>query len=85
MIYNNDMKAAVRKIRVPRIGDRPFIVDIFEFNDPDFLMIRFYSNQWDKTTEVERGRCAEYLLNVQRTINAFGVDATLDPVIGGPA
>lgn len=81
MIYTEDISRAVRRIPVPS----GFVMDIIEFEGPGgFLMLRFYSGQWIRFSELERGRCAEYLAKVQQKIGEFGVNATLDPVLGNP-
>lgn len=83
MLYSDKIKKAVRKIPVPTGNFGRFAVDIVEF-DNLFLMLRFYSSQWYAMSESEREMCGVYLQNVQSTINSYGVEVTLDAVLGAP-
>ena len=82
MIYSKSMRQAVHAIKVPH----KFIMDVVEFPTPDggFLMLRFYGDQWEAFSEMERGECAEYLARVKSILESHGVLSTLDPVIGSP-
>ena len=83
MIYSRAMRQAVHSIPVPH----KFIMDVVEFptHDGGFLMLRFYSDQWEAFSEMERGECAEYLAKIKSVLEGFGVLSTLDPVIGSPS
>lgn len=84
MIYSKSMRQAVHAIPVPH----RFIMDVVEFPAPNgggFLMLRFYSDQWEAFSEMERGECAEYLAKVKSVLEGYGVLSTLDPVIGSPS
>jgi hypothetical protein len=82
-IYTPKMRAALKTIKPPH----DLQVDIVEYDlYPPFIGLRFYESQWYHLSESERLRCIEYLKDIKRIIEAFGVNATLDPVydkVGG--
>ena len=82
MIYTPEAKKAVHLIPVPN----DFVLDIVEFDAKSvgFILLRFYSDQWDAFSEDERYRCGVYLQTIQRILNLYGINATLDPVVGSP-
>lgn len=82
MIYNRQMREAVRRIPVPH----KFIMDIVEFGDDTtgFILLRFYSDQWYSYSEEQRADCAEYMQRIKNVIGGFGINVSLDPVFGSP-
>lgn len=76
------MRQAVHSIPVPS----NFILDIIEFGSgpSGFLLLRFYSDQWYAYTDTQRADCAEYMQKVKDVLGVFGVNASIDPVIGSP-
>lgn len=84
MIYTKAAKEAVSKI------PKPFgaLVHFVEYRIPGqkegFLLLRIYSEQFDSLTETQRGDVVDYTNRVKRVLSLFGINATLDAVIGWP-
>lgn len=79
MIYNNQMRSAIKSLKQPH----EFIIDIVEYDmkGHQFIGIRFYESQWAYYNEKERLDCILYLKKIRSIIESFGVRTTLEPVI----
>jgi hypothetical protein len=81
MIYTPRMKDEVRAIPVPS----DFVMDIVEYDFiPPYIALRFYESHWRHLSDKERLRCINYMDRVKKTIEAYGVKVTLDPVYDVP-
>ena len=80
MIYTPQIKKEINSIKPPH----DLIIDIVEYDlDPKnpFIGIRFYESQWNYYTEIERLNCVFYLERIRKILTAYGINATLEPVI----
>jgi hypothetical protein len=81
MVYTAQMKREVREIPVPH----DFVMDIVEYDFyPPYIALRFYESHWRHLSEKQRVKCALYMDKVKKTIEAYGVSVTLDPVYDIP-
>jgi hypothetical protein len=81
MIYTPRMKDEVRAIPVPS----DFVMDIVEYDFvPPYIALRFYESHWRHLSDKERLRCINYMDRVKKTIEAYGIKVTLDPVYDVP-
>ena len=81
MIYTAKMKREVHAIPVPA----DFVMDVVEYDMyPPYIGLRFYESHWRHMNDTERLKCIYYLQKVKKTIEAYGVSVTLDPVYDVP-
>ena len=82
MIYTPKIKSEVRAIPVPA----DFVMDIVEFDEfnPPYILLRFYESHWRHMSDKERLKCIQYMSRVKKTIEAYGVQVSLDPVYDVP-
>ncbi|MEY3311025.1 MAG: hypothetical protein RL348_353 [Bacteroidota bacterium] len=81
MIYTPKIKQEVRAIPVPL----DFVMDIVEYDfNPPYIALRFYESHWRHMSDQERLKCIQYMTRVKKTIEAYNVSVTLDPVYDVP-
>ena len=81
MIYTAKMRQEVHAIPVPV----DFVMDVVEYDlYPPYIGLRFYESHWSHMSDAERLKCIHYLQRVKKTIEAYGIPVTLDPVYDIP-
>jgi hypothetical protein len=81
MIYTPKIKQEVHAIPVPL----DFVMDIVEYDfNPPYIGLRFYESHWRHMNDKERLKCINYMSRVKKTIEAYGINVTLDPVYDVP-
>ena len=74
-MYTIQMKKAVHSIKPPN----DFHMDIVDYDH--FLTIQFYESHWRHMTDSERLRCIKYMTKVKATLESFGAQVALDPIL----
>jgi hypothetical protein len=74
-MYTDEMRKAVAQIPVPK----DFVMDVLDYGQ--FLTLQFYESHWRHFSEKERLRCVLYLQAVKKTLEKFGANVALDPIL----
>jgi hypothetical protein len=74
-VYTMQMKKAVHSIKPPS----NFHMDIVDYKH--FLAIQFYESHWRHMADSERLRCINYMTKVKTTLESFGAQVALDPIL----
>ena len=74
-----EMKLAASQVKPPYKG---LVVDLVEF--PNYIGLRIYENQIMSMNDSQQFSVMEYLHNLRRVIESFGVECYFDGAKGDP-